>query len=90
MDGCAVRRMSTHAGIGGIGEIISLDSNHSTVNCNAQPRGFTNWSLIKALTGLTFCKSRIYGASAEAPEDEQSCALLTNCYTDDDFTISAC
>lgn len=30
------------AGIGGIGKIISLDSNHSTANCAAQPRGFTN------------------------------------------------
>ncbi len=34
--------MSAHAGIGGIGKIIALDSNHSTANRAAQPRGFTN------------------------------------------------
>lgn len=38
----------------------------------AQRRGFISWSVIATLRGMTCCGSRNYGASAEAPEEEQS------------------
>jgi len=67
---CRFRRMNLPAGVGGIGKMIT----DSTVDCVAQRCGFKNWSLINVLRGLTCCKSWIYGASAEAPEEEQSAA----------------
>lgn len=67
MDGCA--------GSGGgicpqesvaLARLLLVILNDSAANCAAHLCGFKNLSLISALRGLTCCKSRINGASAEA------------------------
>lgn len=44
----------------------------STDKRAGQRREFISWSVVTTLRGMTCCESRNYGASAEAPEEEQS------------------